>query len=166
MDPDPQRRFPQKKKRPKGHASLLHAADVFRIITERVSVNGPTRVSLRGRALSGPDAVKAVCDAVLELGRQGSWIGNNQTRISPTTTLNLASGNVCPAGLEHLVNLLLDKRCPPQGCARHAAGAHRDARRRRHRGGRKRVRDFSKSDKKVRFPTAFPKSQDCFPIRD
>jgi len=56
--------------------------------------------------------------------------------------------------------------CAPQGCARHAAGAHRDARRRRHRGGRKRVRDFSKSDKKVRFPTAFPKSQDCFPIRD
>ena len=57
----------QKKKKPKGYASLLHAVDVRCIVLDRVRENGPERVSLRGRQLADPDAVKAVCDAVLEL---------------------------------------------------------------------------------------------------
>ena len=106
---DPSRR-PQMKKR-KGHASVLHAADVRRVVTERVAANGPERVSLRGRALADADAVQAVCDAVLALGPGGPNDGDSMTSPSPTVTLNLASGNVCGAGASRLAAFLLDPRC-------------------------------------------------------
>ena len=106
---DPSRR-PQMKKR-KGHASVLHAADVRRVVTERVAANGPERVSLRGRALADADAVQAVCDAVLALGPGGPNDGDSMTSLSPTVTLNLASGNVCGAGASRLAAFLLDPRC-------------------------------------------------------
>ena len=106
---DPSRR-PQMKKR-KGHASVLHAADVRRVVTERVAANGPERVSLRGRALADADAVQAVCDAVLALGQGGPNDGDSMTSPSPTVTLNLASGNVCGAGASRLAAFLLDPRC-------------------------------------------------------
>ena len=106
---DPSRR-PQMKKR-KGHASVLHAADVRRVVTERVAANGPERVSLRGRALADADAVQAVCDAVLALGPGGPNDGDSMTSPSPTVTLNLASGNVCGEGASRLAAFLLDPRC-------------------------------------------------------
>ena len=106
---DPSRR-PQMKKR-KGHASVLHAADVRRVVTERVAANGPERVSLRGRALADADAVQAVCDAVLALRSGGPNDGDSTTAPSPTVTLNLASGNVCGAGASRLAAFLLDPRC-------------------------------------------------------
>ena len=106
---DPSRR-PQMKKR-KGHASVLHAADVRRVVTERVAANGPERVSLRGRALADADAVQAVCDAVLALRSGGPNDGDATTAPSPTVTLNLASGNVCGAGASRLAAFLLDPRC-------------------------------------------------------
>lgn len=107
----------QKKKKPKGYASLLHAVDVRCIVLDRVRENGPERVSLRGRQLADPDAVKAVCDAVMELrvgvDEQASSSIDSKTKASksPCTTLNLASGNVCSIGAAHLANFLLDPRC-------------------------------------------------------
>ena len=96
-------------KKRKGHASVLHAADVRRVVNERVAANGPERVSLRGRALADADAVEAVCDAVLALGGVGQ--NSDDDAASPTVTLNLASGNVCGAGAARLAAFLLDPRC-------------------------------------------------------
>ena len=106
MATDPSR---TKMKKRKGHASVLHAADVRRVVNERVAANGPERVSLRGRALADADAVEAVCDAVLALGQGGQ--NSDDDAPSPTVTLNLASGNVCGLGAARLAAFLLDPRC-------------------------------------------------------
>lgn len=106
MAKDPSR---TRMKKRKGHASVLHAADVRRVVNERVAANGPERVSLRGRALADADAVEAVCDAVLALGGVGQ--NSDDDAASPTVTLNLASGNVCGAGAARLAAFLLDPRC-------------------------------------------------------
>ena len=94
MAKDPSR---TRMKKRKGHASVLHAADVRRVVNERVAANGPERVSLRGRALADADAVEAVCDAVLALGGVGQ---NSDDDAASATFLGSLSASVSDGSFE------------------------------------------------------------------
>ena len=77
---------------------------------ERAAANGTSRVSLKGRALASPAALRAVLEAILALDG-ASPSGRAGPEWGPTTTLNLASANVCGEGAEALAAFLLHPRC-------------------------------------------------------
>lgn len=91
-------------------ASALGPEEASRVVRERAAANGTSRVSLKGRALASPAALRAVLEAILALDG-ASPSGRAGPEWGPTTTLNLASANVCGEGAEALAAFLLHPRC-------------------------------------------------------
>ena len=76
----------------------LTPAQAVEAIRARVAANGSERLSLKGRTLDGPAAVRAACDAILALH-------------PPTVTLNLTGAEVCSGGADALADFLMNERC-------------------------------------------------------
>ena len=76
----------------------LTPAQAAEAVHARVAANGSERLSLKGRTLDGPLAVRAACDEILTL-------------YPPTQTLNLTGAEVCHGGANVLADFLVDYRC-------------------------------------------------------
>jgi len=76
----------------------LTPAQAVEAVRARVAANGSERLSLKGRTLDGPAAVRAACDAILALH-------------PPTVTLNLTGAEVCRGGADALADFLMNERC-------------------------------------------------------
>ena len=76
----------------------LTPAQAVEAVRARVAANGSERLSLKGRTLDGPAAVRAACDAILALH-------------PPTVTLNLTGAEVCSGGADALADFLMNERC-------------------------------------------------------
>jgi|AntAceMinimDraft_11_1070367.scaffolds.fasta_scaffold50365_2 hypothetical protein len=85
--PPPSSRRTHKKRR--GASAPLTADEADQFVRARAAANGAERISLKGRELDGPAAVRAVCDAILAFSTAYSRPPHATPIPVATTTLNL-----------------------------------------------------------------------------